>query len=181
VPFPQAQVPLFSTCEVQIRRRSSCILHGSWEPALLKPCLAQLGTVSAMRDGTNPYHIPAHCQTEIVAPSQLFAIMDTAPDWTMIGQQPPLDNIPSSFITFLGTGWSGWDTTGLFVGGYPPNLVWNIGPFPFAGVFLPTHGKALNVLSCDGHVAAGRISDLFTPTISASDWNVDNQPHPELW
>jgi hypothetical protein len=45
----------------------------------------------------------------------------------------------------------------------------------------PQHGTVFNVLSCDGHVLAILISILFNPEISAADWNVDHQPHPEFW
>jgi prepilin-type processing-associated H-X9-DG protein/prepilin-type N-terminal cleavage/methylation domain-containing protein len=45
----------------------------------------------------------------------------------------------------------------------------------------PQHGQNFNVLFCDGHVKAIRISDLFNPTNTAIYWNNDHQPHPELW
>ncbi len=43
------------------------------------------------------------------------------------------------------------------------------------------HGKNYNVLLCDGHVVSIKPSVLFDPTNTASMWNYDNQPHPELW
>ncbi|PYI88990.1 MAG: hypothetical protein DME26_02295 [Verrucomicrobia bacterium] len=43
------------------------------------------------------------------------------------------------------------------------------------------HGKNYNQLFCDGHVAAMSPWVLFNPTNSASMWNSDHQPHPELW
>jgi prepilin-type processing-associated H-X9-DG protein len=43
------------------------------------------------------------------------------------------------------------------------------------------HGKNYNQLFCDGHVAAMDPWLLFNPTNSASMWNRDHQPHPELW
>jgi prepilin-type processing-associated H-X9-DG protein len=45
----------------------------------------------------------------------------------------------------------------------------------------PQHGKNLNVLSCDGHVASIRTSNLFNPTNTAVNWNNDHQPHFEYW
>ena len=43
------------------------------------------------------------------------------------------------------------------------------------------HGKKYNELLCDGHVAAINPRVLFNPTNSASMWNYDHEPHPELW
>ena len=60
-------------------------------------------------------------------------------------------------------------------------------PVPFMNYYygnppLPErHGKNYNQLFCDGHVAAMDPRILFNPTNSASLWNSDHQPHPELW
>ena len=43
------------------------------------------------------------------------------------------------------------------------------------------HGKNYNQLFCDGHVASMSPLFLFNPTNTASMWNYDHQPHPELW
>lgn len=43
------------------------------------------------------------------------------------------------------------------------------------------HGKTYNILLCDGHVGAISPWLLFNETNSASMWNYDNQPHPEMW
>jgi prepilin-type N-terminal cleavage/methylation domain-containing protein/prepilin-type processing-associated H-X9-DG protein len=43
------------------------------------------------------------------------------------------------------------------------------------------HGKNYNQLFCDGHVSALSPWVLFNPTNTASMWNNDHQPHPELW
>lgn len=43
------------------------------------------------------------------------------------------------------------------------------------------HGKTYNVLFCDGHVTAMDPWVFFNPTNSATIWNADHQPHPELW
>jgi prepilin-type N-terminal cleavage/methylation domain-containing protein/prepilin-type processing-associated H-X9-DG protein len=45
----------------------------------------------------------------------------------------------------------------------------------------PRHGKNYNQFFCDGHVAAMSPWVLFNPTNSASMWNSDHKPHPELW
>jgi prepilin-type N-terminal cleavage/methylation domain-containing protein len=47
--------------------------------------------------------------------------------------------------------------------------------------YVLPHGKNYNQLFCDDHVAAMSPSILFNPTNSASMWNYDHQPHPELW
>jgi prepilin-type N-terminal cleavage/methylation domain-containing protein/prepilin-type processing-associated H-X9-DG protein len=43
------------------------------------------------------------------------------------------------------------------------------------------HGKNYNQVFCDGHVSAMSPWVLFNPTNTASMWNYDHQPHPELW
>jgi prepilin-type N-terminal cleavage/methylation domain-containing protein/prepilin-type processing-associated H-X9-DG protein len=43
------------------------------------------------------------------------------------------------------------------------------------------HGKNYNQLFCDAHVAGMRPGVLFDPARTASLWNNDHQPHPELW
>jgi prepilin-type N-terminal cleavage/methylation domain-containing protein/prepilin-type processing-associated H-X9-DG protein len=43
------------------------------------------------------------------------------------------------------------------------------------------HGKNYNQLFCDGHVGAMNPGILFNPTNTASMWNYDHQPHPDLW
>lgn len=109
---------------------------------------------------------PPHSEAQIVAPSEMFAIMDTS-----TRAQPPLvldSPQPVSFFS-VGPGWSGLDFTGCFWLGLPRRNA----PLP--------HGPAFNVLFCDGHVAPVRVTDLFNPTRTAQNWNFDHQPHPELW
>ena len=43
------------------------------------------------------------------------------------------------------------------------------------------HGKNYNQLLCDGHVSSMSPWILFNPTNTASIWNYDHLPHPELW
>jgi prepilin-type N-terminal cleavage/methylation domain-containing protein/prepilin-type processing-associated H-X9-DG protein len=45
----------------------------------------------------------------------------------------------------------------------------------------PTHGLGYNMLFCDGHVVFVKRSDYLYPPRTASNWNSDNQPHPETW
>jgi hypothetical protein len=47
--------------------------------------------------------------------------------------------------------------------------------------YVLRHGKNYNQLSCDGHVSAMSPSVLFNPSNTASLWNYDHEPHPEMW
>lgn len=58
---------------------------------------------------------------------------------------------------------------GLFASGYA------------AQPFEARHGKNYNVLLCDGHVFDMNPWILFNLSNTASMWNYDHQPHPELW
>ncbi|MGA9777019.1 MAG: hypothetical protein WBS33_01985 [Verrucomicrobiia bacterium] len=52
----------------------------------------------------------------------------------------------------------------------------------FAGVeATPPHGQGYNILFCDGHVVLVKRNDYLYPPRTASNWNSDNQPHPEAW
>jgi prepilin-type processing-associated H-X9-DG protein len=42
------------------------------------------------------------------------------------------------------------------------------------------HGKNCNVVFCDSHVEGIAPAYLFNVTNTASRWNNDHQPHPEL-
>jgi prepilin-type N-terminal cleavage/methylation domain-containing protein len=55
------------------------------------------------------------------------------------------------------------------------------GLFSGQSFYPERHGKNYNELLCDGHVSVISPWDLFNPTNSASMWNYDHQPHPELW
>jgi prepilin-type processing-associated H-X9-DG protein len=107
-------------------------------------------------------------EAQIVAPSELFAIMDTQ---ARIEPPFPFDQLNQVVSIYrAGPGWSGLDITGCF---WYPN-------FPRRGSPLQ-HGRAFNVLFCDGHVSAIKIAELFNPTNTAQNWNFDHQPHPEYW
>lgn len=61
---------------------------------------------------------------------------------------------------------------------------WRCGPFASgyaAEPFVARHGKNYGALLCDGHVADMSPWVLFNPSNTASMWNYDHQPHPELW
>jgi prepilin-type N-terminal cleavage/methylation domain-containing protein len=112
--------------------------------------------------GAKPPFPPAHRGSDLVAPSEMFAIMDSR------GEGLPLLSPPYTVA------WSGLDWT--FCGPGAP------GQPGFQSLQIPPqHGTVFNVLSCDAHVAAVRLADLFNPTNTAQNWNVDHQPHPEFW
>ncbi len=45
----------------------------------------------------------------------------------------------------------------------------------------PPHAQGYNIVFCDGHVSLVKRSDYLYPPRTASNWNSDNQPHPETW
>jgi prepilin-type N-terminal cleavage/methylation domain-containing protein/prepilin-type processing-associated H-X9-DG protein len=117
--------------------------------------------------------IHARRESQIVAPSDLFAFTDSRGSW-------------------LNDQWEGWDWT---VASMP-----SFNPFPMGQEGYqslenpPQHGKYFNVLSCDGHVVGMRITELFYPAVGgpqpgslfvmsavAAEWNVDHKAHSDLW
>ncbi len=54
-------------------------------------------------------------------------------------------------------------------------------PWTWDNEAAPPHGLGYNMLFCDGHVAFVKRSDYLYPPRTASNWNSDNQPHPEAW
>lgn len=54
-------------------------------------------------------------------------------------------------------------------------------PWTWDNEAAPPHGLGYNLLFCDGHVAWVKRSDYLYPPRTASNWNSDNQPHPEAW
>jgi prepilin-type N-terminal cleavage/methylation domain-containing protein/prepilin-type processing-associated H-X9-DG protein len=121
---------------------------------------------------------PPHSDSQIVAPSALFALMDAQ------------EVVPysASIQHYIGRGWSGVacaqcngmysQSSGYFgLGGEGGGNV-----YTNKGSYFPIpHGKAFNVACVDGHVSPIPASVLFNLTNSAPNWNVDHQPHPELW
>jgi prepilin-type N-terminal cleavage/methylation domain-containing protein len=103
-------------------------------------------------------------ETEVVAPSEMFAFMDV-------------------LLNPYGTG---------------SDLKW-VGSFSVAAAMPrsglgciqapPQHGKYFNVASCDGHIEAIKITNMFYgagtvpgPQFTTSTrWNIDHKPHPEYW
>ena len=105
---------------------------------------------------------PACKETEVLMPTETFLIGD-ARLW-------PAGAYNSSHDSPFAPG-----ENSMIIGIVPaPDLNgWN--PFPLR------HGKNYNQLCCDGHVEAIKPLVLFDPTKTAVRWNVDHQPHPELW
>jgi prepilin-type N-terminal cleavage/methylation domain-containing protein/prepilin-type processing-associated H-X9-DG protein len=114
---------------------------------------------------------PPRSEAQIVAPSELFAIMDTICYFAPQSLLNPGGKIAD------GGGWSGQDDTCVNL----PSALQFLGLQNQMVPVYDQHGKNFNVLSCDGHVAAIPFSNLFDPTITSRNWNVDDQPHPELW
>ncbi|MGP8238000.1 MAG: prepilin-type N-terminal cleavage/methylation domain-containing protein [Limisphaerales bacterium] len=115
---------------------------------------------------------PLRRDQDVSAPSETYAIMDTL----AAIQNPP--SLPSAFTVF-GSGLSGYDANGcVYLKIDATGGMWNaLTTFPIP---IP-HGKSLNVLSCDSHVAAVLFTNLFDPYKTAANWNVDHKSHPELW
>jgi prepilin-type processing-associated H-X9-DG protein len=106
--------------------------------------------------------LPAHTEAQVVAPSELFLVMDARGE------------VSSALLPFYGFSFAGLDCAGCI-----PTVGWGN---EVTGQQMPLqHGPRFNVLSCDGHVAPFEILDLFNRTNSARRWNIDNQPHRELW
>jgi prepilin-type N-terminal cleavage/methylation domain-containing protein/prepilin-type processing-associated H-X9-DG protein len=105
---------------------------------------------------------PPRSEAQVLAPSEMFAIMDTRES------DPPQPAAVMNVYPWYGGGWSGLDYTWC--------------PSRYVSPDFPIqHDNALNVLYCDGHVMPVRFSDLYNPEITARNWNIDNQPHPEFW
>ena len=54
-------------------------------------------------------------------------------------------------------------------------------PIDFGTKIRLQHATYFNVVCCDGHVLAVPVTTLFNPLKTAQNWNVDHQPHTELW
>ena len=67
---------------------------------------------------------------------------------------------------------------GLGIAGRIKMYPWSIS---YASEVAPPHQHGYNILFCDGHVAWVKRSDYLYPPRTASNWDSDNQPHPEAW
>jgi prepilin-type N-terminal cleavage/methylation domain-containing protein len=122
------------------------------------------GGVSAFNRGacfglspSNVLNVPCfRRESEVIAPSETFAIMDAPEVWP-----DPTANSGSDFIDCL------------YIAS--PVLPLRTAKFPIQ------HGTIFNVVCCDGHIVALPRAALFNPTNTARNWDVDHQTHPELW
>jgi prepilin-type N-terminal cleavage/methylation domain-containing protein/prepilin-type processing-associated H-X9-DG protein len=105
------------------------------------------------------WNVPPVSESQIRAPSEMFSIGESR-------------FLTAGKVTVPG-GWAENGPGGTDV--LSCGNIWNV-PFDTA-----RHGKNYNQLFCDGHVSSMSPWDLFNPTNTASLWNSDNQPHPELW
>jgi prepilin-type N-terminal cleavage/methylation domain-containing protein len=104
---------------------------------------------------------PPWSGSKIVAPSEMFAMMDAQE-----GSWYP-DSLNAYDYVYC-------NDYNPFAGHFPyPNVNLNVNTLQ--------HGKFFNVVCCDAHVSAIPIVTLFNLTNSAAHWTIDRQPHPELW
>jgi prepilin-type N-terminal cleavage/methylation domain-containing protein len=128
-----------------------------------------LGLSSAGAFGTTaPLAPPPWSEAQIVAPSQMFAIMDAQEGTRQLGYIGT--SISADYLT--ARDWVYCSEYNPFVAGRAP-----------AGVNLGNlqHGMLFNVVFPDTHVVAIPVVPLFDPTNTAPNWNIDHQPHPEYW
>jgi len=103
---------------------------------------------------------PAIRESQLRAPSEMFALMDSVGHLEgLAGEETP-------------TTWAGQDYAECTRAVFGP-LIRPQQP--------PQHGKSFNVGFCDAHVSQVNLTDLFNPTNTARNWNNDHQPHPEYW
>jgi prepilin-type N-terminal cleavage/methylation domain-containing protein/prepilin-type processing-associated H-X9-DG protein len=124
--------------------------------------------------GTDFYNYPmapSVRDSQVTAPSQMFAFMDCRGGLASgtIGS-----NYPPGFYGSIETRC------------YPANLQpqyagFNFGLTGFVFQNPPQHGDRFNVVFCDAHVQAIKVVDLFDARKSAKNWNRDYQPHAENW
>ena len=101
-------------------------------------------------------HLPKNSKKEsgVVAPSRMYAVADARSEIAGRGIAGGIKMSAWSFNCY----------------GYFENVE-----------AAPPHGQACNILFCDGHVVLVKRSDYLFPPRTASNWNSDNQPHPEAW
>jgi prepilin-type processing-associated H-X9-DG protein len=101
---------------------------------------------------------PRIADGEVLVPSDMIefgeSLLELSPGW----------GISHTFL------WTGIDT--LFI---------STTPLPEWYMYPLWHGKNCNVVFCDSHVEGMAPAYLFNVTNTASRWNNDHQPHPELW
>jgi prepilin-type processing-associated H-X9-DG protein len=104
----------------------------------------------------------------------MFAIMDCQEEWPYPVPGPWI----SPGLYYAGKGWTGWDQVCGEYSGIDPETLDSPGHWVYGPI---QHGKDLNVVFCDAHVAATPRTNIWNLPLSARHWNVDNQPHEEAW
>jgi prepilin-type N-terminal cleavage/methylation domain-containing protein/prepilin-type processing-associated H-X9-DG protein len=125
--------------------------------------LTSPASTSTMGLGWMSDGVPAVRESQVIAPAQMYAIMDS------VGQ----------YIATNGVNPAVW--VGLDFATCDQRVLMNSPILGLAPQKPPQHGKSANVVHCDGHVVAVTISALFKPADTAQNWNNDHQPHPEYW
>jgi prepilin-type N-terminal cleavage/methylation domain-containing protein/prepilin-type processing-associated H-X9-DG protein len=138
----------------------------------------QLGLGTGTGPDGNAGEFPPQAEAHVIAPSQMFAVMDSQeiipyPVSTRVGW-------PLSTYQYSGTGLSGFD---YICGAMPGAELDTQADHNQTRYGAIQHGKDYNVVFCDAHVEAAPRANLFWPNLplSARRWNVDNQPHEDLW
>jgi prepilin-type N-terminal cleavage/methylation domain-containing protein/prepilin-type processing-associated H-X9-DG protein len=137
---------------------------------LTYPEQARLGLGFSPRSFLDGPETPPLAQSEVRAPSQMFAVTDSF--------YVPWEKVHP--------GWNAHATSGL-IETFPfvnrtnrPRQTWDGNDF-FQIQSPPQHGSDFNMLWCDGHVSPNKVADLFSVRRTAANWNNDNQDHPETW
>jgi prepilin-type N-terminal cleavage/methylation domain-containing protein/prepilin-type processing-associated H-X9-DG protein len=138
---------------------------GVGEP-LVDGQLLGLGTDFDRGPGPSPVR-----DSQVVAPSQMFAFMDCRGGLAggAIGS-----NYPPGFYGSI--------ETRCYPASLQPQYAgFNNGLTGFVFQNPRQHGDRFNVVFCDAHVQAIKVTDLFDARKSARNWNRDYQPHSENW
>lgn len=150
-PFSETQVSYAYNSE------GTDYLGGMPGPPSYKHSFLGLGDLSDSQIGDVVYHAAPTRESDIKAPSEMFAIADS---------RNPGDGYPPSVDRII--------FRDKF---YTTNLD---GSFPPTG----RHGTGYNVVACDGHVSivkSARLFELNPGDNVAVNWNRDHEPHPETW
>ena len=107
--------------------------------------------VSQLRLGLGQFPREAARETEVAAPSEMYAVADTRP-------------IPSEQRD-----------------GLDGNLKMTAYGFGDLKEAAPPHAQGYNLLFAEGHVARVKRHDYLYPPRSARHWNRDHQAHAEIW
>ena len=128
-----------------------------------------LGWFAQVEGGYGPptaNSVPATTST-VQAPADMIAVCESR----LIGIPPGSGNL-SLATTYPGPGGTVWTTVDYMV---PATPFWGLFRSP------ERHGKIYNAAFCDGHVEGIDPKVAYDVTNSATRWNKDHQPHPEMW